>query len=79
MTTTTLKTGIRKAVENVNDSDILKAVYTILQKNAEEEAYILTTEQKRELDKRLAEHKAGKLKYYTLSQVKKATLKALGK
>jgi len=79
MTTTTLKKGIHKAVDHVNDSDILKAVYTILQKNTEEEEYALTPAQKRELDKRLAEHRAGKLKYYTFDQVKKAARKALGK
>jgi putative addiction module component (TIGR02574 family) len=78
MTTTTLKKSIHKAVDHVNDSDILKAVYTILQKNAEEE-YTLTTVQKRELDKRLAEHKSGKLKYSTFDEVKKAARKALHK
>ena len=79
MTTTTLKKGIHKAVDNVNDNEILKAVYTILQKNSEEELYTLAPAQKRELDKRLAEHKAGKLKYYTFDEVKKAARKALGK
>lgn len=79
MTTTTLKKDIHKAVDHVNDSDILKAVYTILQKNVEEEEYALTPVQKRELDKRLVEHKSGKLKYYTFDQVKKIARKAIGK
>ena len=79
MTTITLKKGIHKAVDNVNDSEILKAVYTILKKNTEEESYELTAAQKRELDKRLTAHKAGKLKYYTFEEVKKAAFKALAK
>ena len=79
MTTTTLKKGIHKAVDHVNDSEILQAVYTILKKNTEEESYELTPAQKRELDKRLAAHRAGKLKYYTFDQVKKEAHKALGK
>ena len=79
MTTTTLKRGIHKALDHVSDSAILNAVYIILKKNAEEETYTLTTTQKHELDKRLADHKAGKLKYYTFDQVKKAAFKALGK
>ncbi len=79
MTTSTLKKGIHKAVDDVNDSEILQAVYTILKKTTEEESYELTTAQKRELDKRLTNHKSGKLKYYTFNQVKKAAHKALGK
>ena len=79
MTTNTLKKGIHKAVDHVNDSEILQAVYTILKRTTEEESYELTTAQKRELDKRLADHRARKLKYYTFNQVKKATHKALGK
>jgi len=79
MTTTTLKKSIHKAVDHVNDNEILRAVYTILQKNAEDIEYTLSAAQKRELDKRLAEHKTGKLKYYTFDEVKKASRKALGK
>ena len=45
----------------------------------EEEATELTTAQKKELDKRLADHKAGKLKYYTIDEVKKAVFKAIKK
>ena len=79
MTTTTLKKGIQKAVENINDSEILQAVYTLLTKNADEEAYELTSAQKRELDRRLALHKRGKSKYYSLEEVRKNVLKALAK
>ena len=79
MTTTTLKKGIHQAVDHINDSEILQAVYTILKKTTEEESYELTAAQKRELDKRLTGHKAGKLKYYTFDQVKKAAYKALEK
>ena len=79
MTTIALKKDIHKAVENTNDSEILKAVRTILKRTSEEEVYELTPAQKRELDKRLALHKAGKAKYYSLEEVRKNVLKALAK
>ena len=79
MTTTALKKDIHKAVDHVSDNAILKAVYVILKKNTEEEEYQLTPAQKRELDKRLEDHRAGKLKYYTIEQVRKMAYKAIGK
>ncbi|MDX2173811.1 MAG: addiction module protein [Bacteroidota bacterium] len=36
-----------------------------------------TATQKKELDKRIADHKAGKLKYYTIDEVKKAVFRAI--
>ena len=48
-------------------------------KKASEEEHELTAAQKRDLDKRLADHKAGKLKYYTIDQVKKAVSNAIKK
>ena len=72
MKTTLLKKEIHQAIDTVNDSEILKAVYTILKKSSEEKSdSLLTEEQKAELDKTLTDHKAGKLKYYTFNQAKK--------
>jgi len=79
MTTTALKKDIHKAVENTNDNEILKIVRTILKRTSEEEMYELTPAQKRELDKRLAQHKAGKSSYHSLEEVRKNALKALAK
>ncbi len=73
-----LKKEIHQAIDVVNDDEILYAVYTILKKNAEED-HELTSSQKKELDKRLADHKTGKLKYYTIDEVKKSVRKALKK
>lgn len=81
MKTSTLKKEIYQAIDNTKDNEILEAVYTILKRTVvdEEEASELTTAQKKELDKRLADHKAGKLKYYTIDEVKKVVFKAIKK
>jgi putative addiction module component (TIGR02574 family) len=81
MKTSALKKEIYQAIDNIKDNEILEAVYTILKRTVvyEEEATELTTAQKKELDKRLADHKAGKLKYYTIDEVKKAVFKAVKK
>ena len=80
MKATILRKEIHQAVDNTKDNEILEAVYTILKKASEEDhGHELTPAQKRDLDKRLADHKAGKLKYYTIEQVKKAVSKAIKK
>ncbi len=73
-----LKKEIHHAIDVVNDDEILYAVYTILKKTTDED-HELTSSQKKELDKRLAEHKSGKLKYYTIEEVKKSVRKSLKK
>lgn len=80
MTQSTLKKRIHQVLDNIKDDEILQAVYTILKRTAiEQDATHLTAGQKKELDQRLADHRSGKLKYYTIEEVKKATLKALKK
>lgn len=73
MTTTALKTNIKKQINDLNDETILLSIHTILKevlhKDISESS--LTKEQKAELDETLSEHKAGKLKYYTIEQAKK--------
>ena len=46
---------------------MLEVVYKMLKIYSHDET-ILTHAQKQELDKTLADHKAGRLKYYTLKQ-----------
>jgi putative addiction module component (TIGR02574 family) len=75
MKSSKLKKEIHEAVDIVNDSEILHAVYTILKKSASDDID-LTESQKKELDKRLSDHKAGTLRYYTIDEVKKADIKA---
>ena len=81
MKTAPLKKEIYHAIDNTKDNEILEAVYTILRRTMveEEEPTELTATQKKELDKRLADHKAGKLKYYTIDEVRKAVFKAIKK
>ena len=71
MGTKTLKRELHKTIDTITDNAVLEAVYTLLKQNTEEE-YNLTAAQKRELDQRLEAHKAGKLKYYTIDEVRKA-------
>ena len=72
MTKATLKKEIHQAIDSIEDNEILKVVHVILKRSAEEDSdSMLTDVQKAELDKTLADHKAGKLKYYTLEQSKK--------
>jgi putative addiction module component (TIGR02574 family) len=77
MITAQNKIQLAKKLLETEDKQILKAVNSIL--NPEEETIDLTPAQKKDLDKRLADHKAGKLKYYTISDVKKAVLQAIKK
>ena len=81
MKTSTLKKEIYHAIDHTKDNEILEAVYTILRRTVleEEESTELTVAQKKDLDKRLVDHKAGKLKYYTLDEVRKAVFKAIKK
>jgi hypothetical protein len=71
MTTLALRKKVHQIVD-VDDTDVLEVVYKILQLRKEDNAAesLLTKEQKAELDKTLAEHKGGKLKYYTLGEAK---------
>ena len=73
MTTTTLRKKVHQYVDGI-DIDLLEAVYNILKicKHDDEEQSRLTKGQKSSLDKTLSEHKAGKLKYYTIEQAKAA-------
>ena len=75
MTTTILKKKLTKAINEIDDAGLLEAVYTILEKQlASPPEYELTKAQKRELDRRLAGHKAGSTKSSPWDDVKKSLL-----
>ncbi len=75
MTTVNLKKNIHKAVDKIEDLGLLQAVFTILEKQIENTPeYELTALQKKELDKRMANHKAGRSKAYSWEEVKKSLL-----
>ena len=71
---------MHKAIDTIENTSFLKAVYAILKEFSEEEASsLLTEDQKRELDRRVELHKNGKSKNYTLQQVQKTVLAQLKK
>lgn len=73
MKTTLIKTSIKKKLDTVENETILRSIDAMLEEilNSESNDSLMSKEQKHELDKTLAEHKAGKLKYYTIEQAKK--------
>ena len=81
MKTSALKKEIYLAIDNTKDNEILEAIITILKRTVVEDETPgeLSPAQIKELNKRLADHKAGKLKYYTLDEVKKIVSKAFKK
>lgn len=54
---------------------LLAVAETLVKEHKEESESLLTKAQKAELDITLAEHKSGKLKYYTGEQAKKIIYK----
>jgi len=74
MRSTILKQKITKAINEIEDTELLEAVYTILEKQLEPIPE-LTQMHKKELDRRRANHLSGKSKSYSWEQVKKAAVK----
>jgi hypothetical protein len=75
MTTAALKKEIKKAIENIEDSRVLEAVYVLLNKNAQNDHYQLSDEDIAIIEEREAEYKSGKAKLYTVAEVRKKILK----
>jgi putative addiction module component (TIGR02574 family) len=76
MTTTLLKKKLTKAINEIEDEQFLKALDTIVSSKQEDEMiYELSAAQKKELDRRKANHLSGKSPSYSWAQVKKAALK----
>ena len=76
MTTTLIKKKLTKAINEIDDTDFLQALHTIVSSKKEEKfAYQLSAAQKKELDKRQANHKSGLSKSYSWAAVKKSLLK----
>ena len=73
MTSLALKKNIYLAIEKIDDTNLLKAVYTILEKQIESD-HELTPAQKKELDRRRSNHINGNSKSYSWREVKKAAL-----
>ncbi len=72
----TLREKLHQYIDHVEDKKI-KAFYTIVQTDIEDEATIYTAEFKTELDKRQEDYKSGKAKMVTSEESKKRVQKIL--
>jgi putative addiction module component (TIGR02574 family) len=79
MTRTTLKKELHQAIDNIQDEQFLKAIYTILSEKMSEYHYSLSRDQEAELDRRIAAHKSGESKSYSWPQAKKLIKSAIKK
>ena len=76
MTTTLIRKKLTQAINEIEDTDFLRALHTIVNSKKEEEAiYQLSSPQKKELDKRKEKHLKGESKSYSWAEVKKSLLK----
>jgi Spy/CpxP family protein refolding chaperone len=66
MTTTAIRKKVHQYVDEAEEN-VLEVVYKMLKLYIGDES-VLTPKQKQELDKTLSDHKAGKLKYYSVKQ-----------
>jgi hypothetical protein len=74
-----LKKKIVDCVEHIDDEKILKAVYTLLNEQVDNNDYELSAEDIKIIDARRKTVLKGNEKIYTVAQVKKKLLKSLGK
>jgi hypothetical protein len=76
VTRVVLKKKLTKAIHEIDDTQFLEALHTIIAAKQEDEIiYELTAAQKKELDIRRANHLSGKSRSYSWAEVKKAALK----
>jgi len=78
MTATALKKKLHKAIDMVNDPQLLDALHTIISKQVTNEIredshdhFELTKDQKKKLDKLHDDYQSGRGKYYTWVEAKK--------
>lgn len=74
-----IKQEIYHAIDVINDKDFLKAIHTLLFEKSKEYEYDLNPKEKKELDRLKKEHKAGKSKSHTVSDVRKMAYQKLRK
>lgn len=70
MTTTAIRTKVHKYIDEA-DSNVLEVVYKLLEVYRQSNTSLLTDEQQKEVLKRSALYKAGKMKGYSLAEVRK--------
>ncbi len=79
MTLAQSKINLVQKVLQTEDKRILKAIKLMFDKEEGDNDFELSPDQKKELDKRLTDHKNGKLRYYTIDEVKKVVFKTAKK
>ena len=70
MTTTAIRTKVHKYVDEA-DIKVLEVIYQLLEVYRQSNSSSLTDEQKKEVLKRSALYKAGKIKGYSLAEARK--------
>ena len=70
MTVTAIRTKVHKYIDEA-DNNVLEVVYKLLEVYRKGNTSLLTNEQQKEVLKRSAQYKAGKMKGYSLADVRK--------
>jgi len=70
MTTTAIRTKVHKYIDEA-DSNVLEVVYKLLEVYRQSNTSLSTLEQQKEVLKRSTLYKAGKMKGYSLAEVRK--------
>ncbi|MDX2174438.1 MAG: hypothetical protein SFY56_15150 [Bacteroidota bacterium] len=70
MTTTAIRTKVHKYIDEA-DIKVLEVVYQLLEVYRQRNSSLLTEEQQKEVLKRSALYKAGKIKGYSLAEARK--------
>ena len=70
MTATAIRTKVHKYIDEA-DNNVLEVVYKLLEVYRKGNTSLLTNEQQKEVLKRSAQYKAGKMKGYSLAEVRK--------
>jgi putative addiction module component (TIGR02574 family) len=63
-----IKADLHRLIDEIEDKALLEAVYTILEKNVSEQE--LSTEQTKELDKRIKAYEQEETQFYTWEEAK---------
>lgn len=70
MTATAIRTKVHKYIDEA-DNNVLEVVYKLLEVYRQGNTSLLSNEQQKEVLKRSAQYKAGKMKGYSLAEVRK--------
>ena len=75
MTTLALKKNLHKFIDEINDEDYLKSIYTILSDKFSDPAFEYSDDLKKLLTERKQKHERGEGKLYTWTEAKRKILR----